>query len=120
VLFAVGQYHFIKQNYSKALPYLVKAAGTLTGGEGEVHSRGVVSYRPSLQAKYQLGVMYYDGLGVLEDPVSSYFPAPPPSWNVCNLSHHDEVHAEFAYKSIISWLQIYPVAIYFTLDLAWS
>lgn len=51
--FSLGQYHFSQQNYAEALRYFEMAE---KGG--------------STQARYQLGVMYYDGLGVKENPVS--------------------------------------------------
>ena len=60
VLFAVGQYYFTQQDYAKALEYFEKAAKT--ENKGNVFTS---------QAKYQLGVMYYDGLGVKEDSVST-------------------------------------------------
>lgn len=51
--FSLGQYHFSQQSYADAMKYFEMAQ---QGG--------------STQAQYQLGVMYYDGLGVQEDPVS--------------------------------------------------
>ena len=54
-LFALGQYHFNSGHYHEAAGYFEKAAE---------------SANSCAQAKYQLGVMYYDGLGVREDPVS--------------------------------------------------
>ena len=51
--FSLGQYHLSQQNYAEALRYFEMAE---KGG--------------STQARYQLGVMYYDGLGVKENPVS--------------------------------------------------
>lgn len=56
--FALGQHHFNGGRYHEALSWFEKASGN--GGIGS-----------SAQAKYQLGVMYYDGLGVQENPVSS-------------------------------------------------
>lgn len=70
VQFTVGQYHFSQQDYATALKYFEKAAGVRKAkatGDGHFSS----------QAKYQLGVMYFDGLGVKEDPVS--LPSPTPS-----------------------------------------
>lgn len=64
VQFALGQYHFSRQDYANAFKYFEKAAG----------SRDDSNNHFSLQAKYQLGVMYFDGLGVKEDPVSHRFP----------------------------------------------
>lgn len=57
--FALGQYHYSNGRYQEALGWFEKAAT----GEGG-----------SSQAKYQLGVMYYDGLGVPEDQVSGFMP----------------------------------------------
>ncbi len=54
------------QDYQLALKYFEKAAGEAKRGEGCIHDNN------SLQAKYQLGVMYYDGLGVKEDHVNFY------------------------------------------------
>lgn len=51
--FSLGQYHFSQGNHETALQYFYSAE---TGG--------------SMQACYQLGVMYYDGLGTPQDPVS--------------------------------------------------
>ena len=53
--FALGQYNFNGGRYQEALSWFEKA------------SAGASS---CAQAKYQLGVMYYDGLGVQENPVS--------------------------------------------------
>ena len=50
--FSIGQYHFSQGSYEKALQYFRSAEA---GG--------------SAQACYQLGVMYYDGLGVPQGPV---------------------------------------------------
>ena len=67
----MGQYHFSCQDYNKALKYFEKAAGVSEKG---------ASVGGSSQAKYQLGVMYYDGLGVEENPVSlQRQPHPPQS-----------------------------------------
>lgn len=55
--FALGQYHFSNGRYQEALGWFEKAAT----GEGG-----------SSQAKYQLGVMYYDGLGVPEDQAKGF------------------------------------------------
>lgn len=63
--FAVGQYHFSRQDYINALKYFEKAIGVRPAGN-----------QSSSQAKYQLGVMYFDGLGVKESPVS--LPSPTP------------------------------------------
>ena len=52
--FALGQFHFSDGRYQEALGYFERAAASSS----------------CTQAKYQLGVMYYDGLGVLMDPVS--------------------------------------------------
>lgn len=54
----------------EALKYFEQAAGIGPVEEGG-DSRGASNYKPNAQAKYQLGVMYYDGLGVQENPVSS-------------------------------------------------
>lgn len=71
VQFSLGQYYFTKKDYSNALKYFEKAASVRReSGTGTNHF--------SLQAKYQLGVMYFDGLGVPVDPVSLTSPAPPP------------------------------------------
>lgn len=51
--FSLGQYHFSQGNYERALQYFYSAEA---GG--------------SIQACYQLGVMFYDGLGAPQDPVS--------------------------------------------------
>ncbi len=67
VQFALGQHHFSHQDYAQALKYFEKAAG-LTPGEA-ANSTAAATAGSSAQAKYQLGVMYYDGLGVKEDPV---------------------------------------------------
>lgn len=80
MLFAIGQYHFSKKNYTEALKYFEKAAGIVRGGEDG--DRKASTFRPSLQAKYQLGVMYYDGLGVEANPVSGSSPSPSCNLNV--------------------------------------
>lgn len=70
-VFAVGQHYFSEQEYANAFKYFEKAAGVKAaeGGIGDTYGNF------SSQAKYQLGVMYYDGLGVEEDPVSYFSPA---------------------------------------------
>ena len=45
------------------MKYFEKAAGG-NHGDGDVTLGGY-----DMQAKYQLGVMHYDGLGVIPDPV---------------------------------------------------
>ena len=55
--FALGQYHFVRGEYAEAANWFEKAAAAV----------GVDS---CAQAKYQLGVMYYDGLGVEQNSVS--------------------------------------------------
>ena len=75
VLFAVGQYNFEQKKYGLAMEYFEKAGGLKLKrmSNGKSHSS---------QAKYQLGVMYYDGLGVKENPVSVLFhfvPSDPPA-----------------------------------------
>ena len=52
--FSLGQYHYSRGNYETALTYFSSAEA---GG--------------SAQASYQLGVMFYDGLGAPQNPVSS-------------------------------------------------
>lgn len=66
LLFALGQFYFSHQDYARALKYFEKAAGVRVEGRRKFSS----------QAKYQLGVMYYDGLGVKEDLVSQTSPSP--------------------------------------------
>ncbi len=55
--FTLGQYYFTRGLYTEALGYFERAIDT-------EDSWG--------QAKYQLGVMYYDGLGVQLDMVTLY------------------------------------------------
>jgi TPR repeat protein len=50
-MFELGQLYFLDQKYDEALSYLKQAVK-----------------QGSYQARYQLGVMYYDGLGVTCDP----------------------------------------------------
>lgn len=54
--FALGQYHFNGGRHLEAMGWFEKATASGAGG--------------CTQAKYQLGVMYYDGLGVKENSVS--------------------------------------------------
>ncbi len=54
--FTLGQYYFSREAYTEALGYFERAIASPT----EERS----------QAQYQLGVMYYDGLGVQPDMVS--------------------------------------------------
>jgi len=62
--FSLGQYYYLRQNYEKAIGYFEKAAATVeektASGDGY-----------DMQAAYQLGVIYYDGLGVTPDAVST-------------------------------------------------
>lgn len=63
----MGQYHFLHEDYLLAMNYFRKAASIVpscTSGERDLTPGGY-----DMQAKYQLGVMYYDGLGVSPDPV---------------------------------------------------
>ena len=50
--FSLGQYHYEKKEYTKALSYF-----NMSDNKGNI------------QATYQLAVMYYDGLGVAENQV---------------------------------------------------
>lgn len=56
--FTLGQHYFSRGMYKEALEYFMRSA------EGDPPNGGWG------QAKYQLGVMYYDGLGVRADLVS--------------------------------------------------
>ena len=56
--FSLGQYHYSGGDYETALRYFSSAEA---GG--------------SAQASYQLGVMFYDGLGASQNPVSSAWAA---------------------------------------------
>ena len=50
--FSLGQYHYEKKEYTKALSYF-----------------NMADNKGNIQATYQLAVMYYDGLGVTENQV---------------------------------------------------
>ena len=50
--FSLGQYHYEKKEYTKALAYF-----------------NMADNKGNIQATYQLAVMYYDGLGVVENQV---------------------------------------------------
>ena len=50
--FSLGQYHYEKKDYTKALSYF-----------------NMADNKGNIQATYQLAVMYYDGLGVVENQV---------------------------------------------------
>ena len=50
--FSLGQYHYEKKDYTKALSYF-----------------NMADNKGNIQATYQLAVMYYDGLGVTENHV---------------------------------------------------
>ncbi len=65
IYFSIGQYHFFRQDYDRAVEYFEQAASYLEASE-RADNDGY-----DLQAAYQLGVIYYDGLGVTPDPVSS-------------------------------------------------
>ena len=51
--FSLGQHHYEKKEYTKALSYF-----------------NMADNKGNIQATYQLAVMYYDGLGVPENHVS--------------------------------------------------
>ena len=59
--FTLGQYFFSIGAYQDALSYFERASKVDSPNNGWS------------QAKYQLGVMYYDGLGVQEDMVRLFF-----------------------------------------------
>ena len=64
VQFAVGQYYFLHQKYARALDYFERTASASRGNK--TSSTGY-----QMQATYQLGVLYFDGLGVDYDAVGS-------------------------------------------------
>ena len=60
--FQLGQFYFEREMYAKAFTEFLKIEET------------------DIQAKYQLGVMYYDGLGVIEDAVRTLLSDCPSEW----------------------------------------
>ena len=54
--FSLGQYHYEKKDYTKALSYF-----------------NMADNKGNIQATYQLAVMYYDGLGVAENQVCTCY-----------------------------------------------